>query len=236
MPGDTWNGHPIPPDANLDELRAMLRETPPQCWVAIRALGRSPDPVALELLRSELSSSDEFRRRAALEALVGSPLRPDARDDVRRLPNDPSPFVVRTAIEAAAWLRDEQAHPAVLAFLKDRDALTRHEAVRALDALWHEDDFARLLATMSKDPDDDIRKEAAWILRRHAPADSRVLIERWRSGSLPRERVWACELIAKSGDPNDRPVLETLLGDSDGHVRDAATRALAGLDKRTSGA
>src|SRR6266550_2630050 len=87
-----------------------------------------------------------------------------------------------------------------------------------------------------KDPDDETRKEAAWILRGHAPASSRVLIERWRSGGLPRERVWACELVAKSGDPNDQPILEALLGDSDGHVRDAARRALAGLDKRTSGA
>jgi HEAT repeat protein len=234
MSEPTWQGARIPRDAPVIELRALLQWGPPTCWIAFRALGESRDAAAIDLLISEAESPDEFRRRAAVEALGQSSLGGAAVAHVRRLLADPSPFVTRSAIEAAARLRDEQSHSAVLAFLKDRDALTRYEAVRALDALWREDDFENLLATMSKDPDDDTRKEAAWILRRHAPADSRVLIERWRSGPLPRERVWACELIAQSGGPNDRAILEALLRDSDGHVRDAARRALAGLDKRTS--
>ena len=236
MSEPTWQSEKTPRDAAVIKLRILLQQEPPTCWIAFRALGESRDAAAIDLLVAQAESPDEFRRRAAVEAIGQSPLGGTAVAEVRRLLADRSPFVVRSAIEAAARLRDEQSHPAVLAFLKDRDALTRHEAVRALDALWHEDDFEGLLATLSRDPDDDTRKEAAWILRRHAPADSRVLIERWRSGSLPRERVWACELIAKSGDPNDRPILEALLGDSDGHVRDAARRALTALDKRTSGA
>ena len=232
----TWQGAKIPRDAPVIELRALLEQDPPSCWIAFRALGESRDAAAIDLLMVEAESPDEFRRRAAVEAIGQSPLSETAVAEVRRLLADRSPFVVRSAIEAAARLRDAQSHGEVLAFLKDRDSLTRHEAVRALDALWREDDFEALVEVMSKDPDDDTRKEAAWILRRHAPADSRVLIEWWRSGALPRERVWACELIAQSREPNDRPILEALLGDGDGHVRDAARRALAGLDKRTSGA
>lgn len=229
MPGDTWNGHPIPLDASLDELRAMLRQTPPQCWVAIRALGRSPDPVALELLRSELSSSDEFRRRAALEALVESPLRPDARDDVRRLLNDPSPFVVRTAILVAPTFRDENLGAVVRTFLEHPDTPTRHAAIAALSGFWRDEDLETAIAIMTNDPDEDVRKEAAWVIRRHAPADSAALIERWRSSPLPRERVWACDLIAQSENTEYRTTLESLARDSDGHVRAAARKYLAAL-------
>src|SRR5207249_8156718 len=127
--GTIWNGHPIPRGASVGQLRAMLHKGPPDCWVAIKALGQSLDPAAIEVLRLELSSPDEFRRRAALEALTESPLQPDAREDVRRLLKDPSPFVVRSAILAAPTFQDDQLRSMVRTFLTHADAATRHAAV-----------------------------------------------------------------------------------------------------------
>jgi len=43
--------------------------------------------------------------------------------------------------------------------------------------------------------------------------------------SVPRHRVWACELLGKFGKKNDVPLLQPLLIDSNGHVRRAANRA-----------
>ena len=232
MPGSSWNGHLVPRDATVAELQAMLERDAPDCWVAFKALGQSRDPAAFKLLALETESPDEFRRRAALEALAESPLRLEAREQVRRLLNDPSPFVVRTALLAAAAFPEAELHDIVLQFLAHADPRTRETAVSALGYLWRGDDFEVVLNRMTEDVDADVRKEAAWVLAHRARSHSRTLIDRWRSSPLPRERVWACELIAESEGRQYRTILESLVRDSDGHVRDAARRTLATFDNQ----
>lgn len=216
---------------SVAELRDLLSQSPPTCWPAFRRLAEIGDPSALELLIAETKSPDEYRRRAAVEALGRSPLRAEAVGDVRRLLTDPSPYVVRSALEAAATLRDDASHDAVLRHLKDAESSTRYTALRALDALWRDQDSEVVVALASSDPDSDIRKEAGWLLRHHVPANPRPLVQRWLSSAIPRERVWAAELMRESVANYDRASLELLLRDTDEHVRDAAKRTLAAIEQ-----
>ncbi len=59
-----------------------------------------------------------------------------------------------------------------------------------------------------------------------------MLFEAWRVDPLARHRVWACELVEKFSDPAGAVALEALRADRDGHVRDAANRALRTLGDR----
>jgi len=216
---------------SVAELRDLLSQSPPTCWQAFRRLAEISDPPALELLITETKSPDEFRRRAAVEALGRSPRGAEAVGDVRRLLTDPSPYVVRSALEAAATLRDDPSHDAVLRHLKDAESSTRYTALRALDALWRDQDSEVVVALASSDPDSAIRKEAGWLLRHHVPANPRPVVQRWLSSAIPRERVWAAELMRESVANFDRASLELLLRDTDGHVRDAAKRTLAAFEQ-----
>jgi hypothetical protein len=231
--GDSSAGK-IPEGPEIGELRQLLREAPPTCWLAFRRLAEVNHPSALQILVAETKHPDEYRRRAAAEALGRSPLGADAVGDVRRLLTDSSPYVVRAALAAAATLRDDHSHEAVLRHLNDGEAATRHTALRALDALWRDEDSAAVLALASNDPDSDVRKEAGWLLRHHVPPDPRPLLKRWLSSEIPRERVWAAELMRISVAEYDRASLDFLLRDTDGHVREAAKRTLSAI-QRASG-
>jgi len=220
-----------PESLSAAELGDLLRKPPPACWLAFRKLAEIGDPSALRLLVAETKDPDEFRRRAAVEALGRSPLGAQALGDVRRLLSDPSPYVVRSALEAAAALRDDDSHDAIVRYLKDEDPSTRDTALRALDAVWRDGDSDVVLNLESHDADGDIRKEAGWILRRHLPANPRPLLQRWLWSEIPRERVWAAELMRETIEYYDRASLERLLRDTDGHVREAAKRTLAAIQQ-----
>ena len=110
---------------------------------------------------------------------------------------------------------------------------TRSASLQALDVLWRDDDLDAVLATMTDDPNDVVRRQAAWVLSHHAPVDSR-LIQRWRVSALSRDPVWVCDFLAQSSIPDRSAILETLLHDPDGHVRKAARRALTALDGTTT--
>jgi hypothetical protein len=216
---------------SLGELAALLRQPPPACWLAFRRLAQIGDSSALQLLVAETKDPDEFRRRAAVEALGRSPLGAQAVGDVRRLLSDTSPYVVRSALEAAAALRDDDSHDAILRYLNDDEPSTRSTALHALDAVWRDEDSDAVLALESHDADGDIRKEAGWLLRHHLPANPRPLLQRWLSSEIPRERVWAAELMRETVAYYDRSSLEKLLRDTDGHVREAAKRTLAAIQQ-----
>jgi hypothetical protein len=216
---------------SVGELGDLLRQPPPACWLAFRKLAEINDPSALRLLVAQTNNPDEFRRRAAVEALGKSPLGPQAVAEVRRLLTDTSPYVVRSALEVAAALRDDHSHDAIVRHLKDEDPSTRSTALQALDAVWRDEDSDVVLALESQDADGDIRKEASWLLRHHLPANPRPLLQRWLSSELPRERVWAAELMRETVAYYDRSSLEKLLRDTDGHVREAAKRTLAAIQQ-----
>ena len=220
MEGST-DGRPL----DVHALRELLKSDPPR-WTAYRDLASLADIAALQILVDECASRDPYRRRAAVEALGRSPLGRQAAAVVRRLIDDASPYVARSALAASAALRDDDAHEAVLRALTATEPATRIAALNATDALWREPDSAIVVAIASTDPDRNVRKEANWVLWNHVPVPAHPQIARWAASDVPRERIWAAELMERSPEHRDRSTIEKLLRDLDGHVRQAAQRAL----------
>ena len=222
----TSNGRPIDFTVPLETLIEMLRE-PPSCWIAFGLLGRRDDEASLKLLIGETQGTDEYRRRSAIEAIGSHVLGHVALEVVRELLRDPSQFVVRAAISAAQRLGDVGSHDGIVAALQSSEATTRTSALHALASLWQEQDFERVFDMAGQDAAKQVRREAGWTLRRQANAATwRRLAEHWIDSELPRERVWACELLVQFGSVDDRALVEGLQIDQDGHVRRAAREAI----------
>ena len=225
---EVLNGVPVPAHATVAQLAEMLRGKDVEKWAAMAALARKECDESLGLLRSAAQDRDWHVRRSAIEALGGHARGATAASVVSDALRDPHPPVVRTACDAAARLRLDVAHDAVLGVLRDPDAASRGAALRALEVLGRSSDFGDLWRAHTSDPSDEVRKSAAWVLHRYATADSwRALFDRWIADPLPRHRAWACELAMSFGDERLAPTILPLRSDSDGHVRAAAERALA---------
>jgi HEAT repeat protein len=235
MRPSTWNGHTIPRSAHVAELASMLQEAPPACWIAFRALSERDDAAAIALLVAETESRDPLRRRAAVEAIGDSPVGKMGVSQLRHMFSDASPIVVRSAAEAARKLRDAASHDPIVGLLRRGDASMRQEALRTLDELWRGGDLERVLVVARQDADDATRRQASFVLKNHAsPAEWRLLLDLWQRSVVPRERVWACELIRDFGVKEDGPLAEPFLIDSNGHVRRAAKSALEVVNARTT--
>jgi HEAT repeat protein len=231
---EIWNSTPVPYGADTNELIRLARGPIPDCWAAFVALAYSRDAAALVFLRECTESSDPHVRRIAVEAIGvhedGASLAPV----ILKLIQDSHPPVVRSACEAAGQKRLVQTHDAVAGLLDSPDAATRRVAVRTVRLLWVAADFARVLHTFTSDSDPDVRKEAAWTLRRTASASTwRQLFETWHADTLPRHRGWAAELAGAFGDTELLPRLRGLTSDVDGHVRHRAAQAARDIQERT---
>jgi HEAT repeat protein len=129
----------------------------------------------------------------------------------------------------AAAIGATSAHAAIVDLLRAAEAPTRRAAVCALAQLYEEGDFDALFGIARADPDESVRRAAAWMLRTVAvPSHWRPLFDAWVEDALPRHRVWACELVAAYGDEAALTRIEPLSRDGDGHVRKAARGALRG--------
>jgi len=213
-------------------LARMLEGDAPAPWLALVALGARNDPAALALIVQQCGSVDPQRRRAAVEAIGSSSIGTQAIEHVRRALEDPAPPVVDAAITAIGRLHDEASRPRLRALLKDKNPYYRGNALLALREMWTDADFEAVLEVARRDRDERNRKNAALLLRDH-PLEWRKLVEFWRESELPRERGWVCELITERGDETDRPLLERLRRDTDGHVRQLAEEALLALEQRS---
>jgi HEAT repeat protein len=181
----------------------------------------------MEILFRFARSPDWCFRRIAIEAIDSREIAPVTVCLIREALHDPSPFVVRTACEAVERWGLTEAYDDLLTLLNDREAATRQTAVRALSSVWRPEAFAPVLHMCRSDPAREVRREAAWTLRRAAePAAWRELFDMWKEDELPRLRFWACELACEFGSSSVKGELETLTRDRDGHVRKAARRAL----------
>lgn len=213
----------------LDALVADVDAGGGARWAAIAALGESPDPRAYELLASYAGSPDWTVRRAAIEAIGRRPDGSRAERLLRSRLADESPHVVRAACGAVGALGLTALRPELMPLLRTDEAATRAAALQGVAALWTPEDASQVMRMLREDPDLEVRRDAAWVLRRHAAPDAwPALVTRWRDDPLPRHRVWACELAAESGSPALRAAVTPLLDDPDGHVRAAARRAAAG--------
>jgi HEAT repeat protein len=234
-PTDLVNGVPVPLGRPLPELVQMLDDNGPKRWAAFEAVARTPGRDAFEALLARIKCADPLVRRAAIEALGGHELGPEAADGVRAALHDTSPYVVRTACEVLGSWRDGEAHPGIARLLGSSEPATRQSALRALSGIWQPSDFEQVLGIMLHDPDEEVRKQAGWTIR--ANVGNQVwekLFTLWASDPLVRNRKWACEIAAEFGDPGHLHALDQLSHDTDGHVRASATRAIRAVqDRRT---
>jgi hypothetical protein len=231
---DTWNGHPVPLSASLSELAEVLAEPPPKCWPAFVALGRRAEDASLAMLVAEANGRDPYRRRAAIEAIGNHAKGAAAAEIVRDRLFDADGPVVRAAIAAAQRISDTGSHDRIADLLRDADTETRIAALLALAVLWLPVDFEHILAIAQGDADERVRREAGFTLRRHAGVEEwHRLADLWIASDLPRERVWACELVEGFGAiADDMALAARLTADEDGHVRRAADRAVRVLGAR----
>jgi hypothetical protein len=224
---ETWNGVRVPYDAPIPILGEQLRSHGAEAWAAFIALGANPTPEALQLLVVATQSADPYYRRAAVEAIAGHKLGTTAAAVLCQCLHDASGVVVRAACEATAALNIGAAHAAVLRLIEAPAPATRIAALRALAVLWQPADFAPVFACAQHDASAEVHKEAAWTLYRNVDAAHwATLFAAWRSASVVRHRVWACEIAARFGGSAVLARLEELRTDPDGHVRQAAERVL----------
>jgi HEAT repeat protein len=147
--------------------------------------------------------------------------------------DDPSEYVVRTACEVVAQWELNEAHELVVALLANASKATRQTAIRALGTIWVDADFPLIFRIYTSASEIDVRREAAWVLRRRVTsAHWRTLFDAFYVDSLPQHRQWACELAEKFSGPDILPALSQLSLDVDGHVRNAASQAIRTLSSR----
>jgi HEAT repeat protein len=224
------HGVSIPYGASVTELKEMMHAPAPQRWAAFVALGHSAAIESLELLAERLLSKDSHVRRAALEAIGTHAEGRRCEQGVLRCFSDSSDEVIRQACRTAASLGLSSAHDDVLKLLDSPSGANRLVALGALSKLWHADDSERVIRILHKDDDANVRKEAAWALRKHATSDNcPALFAAWHGDAIPRHRAWACELAAEFRLSDVVDELARLTNDPDGHVRLAAQIALETL-------
>ena len=217
------NGVPIPYDATIADLQNLVKSPVPICWVVIRALSAKNEIEALETLVGLINSPDWRFRRSAAEAIGISPIGRDSSEDICRLLYDPNSYVKRAAIEAAAKLRLSCAHDKILSLIKAVDVNTKITALAALEDLWNPGDFYPIFDRYLYDTSDRVHKISAKTIHRNIDTEHwRETFSEWVKDSIPRHRIWACELLRNFGSKSDLAILPTLLQDNDGHVRQAA--------------
>lgn len=232
---DAWQGEPIPYDAPTAELRERVRVAGPPAWAAFRALAERDTDEALHALAEAARFDDPFLRRAAVGSIGLHPRGRALAATLTAALHDVDEYVVRTACAAASLLRLAESHDTVRGLLTHRMPTIRESALRTLGSLWTPDDFEPVLHVFRQDSSEEVRDEAAWVLRAHATEEHwRALFDAWSRDPLARRRLWACEVAGSFGDTGVLPELEQLRADKDGHVRKAAVRAMAAVNGRGS--
>ncbi len=229
---ESVNGASVPYGRPLAELSKLASGPPPARWPAFYAIGRIDTDAAFAILSTFADDRDADVRRTATEVLGRLTDRPEIDSLLCRALRDSAGAVVRTACDIAGERRRDAARPTLREVCCRTELHTRVAAVRALAQLGHPEDIDVAEALMMT-TDATARKEAAFACRSLASSESwRRLASVWLSDPVPRHRMWASELIEEFGGVGDRRALDHLCADADGHVREAARRAVMVLDKR----
>jgi HEAT repeat protein len=195
---------------------------------AVRELEFRNDSAALTALAEAANAGDQFLRRMAVEVIGRHSRGRELNGVVLKALQDTSGYVVRTACDVVARWNLPDAHNFVVALLMNTSASTRQSAIRALTILWVDADFRLIFDLYSKDSDIGVRREAAWVLRARASSENwRIIFDAFYADEPPRHRIWGCELAEAFQGIDVLPQLSRLSVDRDGHVRQAAARAVA---------
>jgi hypothetical protein len=181
-------------EGDLAELRSQLLVAGPRAWAAFRQLAEA----SLRVLCEQAQAPDWRYRRVAIEALASHALVSRARQVIVVALGDASPYVARTACEAVGRLAIPQARPGISALARDPDSATREAALRAWAAVWRPEDFEPVYQIYAQDKVEQVRREAAGLLRQHADAASwQRLFAAWSMAPFGRHRVWACDSASR---------------------------------------
>lgn len=192
-------------------------------WAALLALSAKPEPEAFDALLRVLRDEGWEMRRFALDAVLRHPRVAEARHDVIRLLFDQDDEVRQKACRVCAELRWPDAHEGITTLLRSENPDVRDTAANALNLLWREDDYSRLLQLYREDKHRAVRIAAAKTLRERVNHHQwRSLFTFWAHDREVRHRVWACELLGRFGGRAYLPRLEPLLEDRNPNVRVAA--------------
>jgi HEAT repeat protein len=227
---ESVNGLPVPYEVSLKDLAELASGPAPARWPAFYAIGRINTEAAIVILSDFARARDDHTRRTAIEVLGRVPNRPESDLILLSALRDSSGQVARTACDIVGARRWNDARPALRDLARGTDLETRVSAVRALAQLGHPEDVDVAEALMASS-DAKVRNEAAFAC--HALVSSaswRRLATEWLSDPVPRHRAWASELFGQFGSAEDRLVLDRLRADPDGHVREAARRAVTVLE------
>jgi hypothetical protein len=206
---------------------------PPNTHEVIRELASQDDAGALNALAEAAVVEDQFIRRTAMEGIGRHPPGREFRAIILSALRDPSEYVVRTACEVVAQWELNEAHELVVALLANASKATRQTAIRTLSAIWVDADFPLIFCIYTSALETDVRREAAWVLRRRVTSTHwRALFDAFYVDELPRHRQWACELAENFSGPDILVALSKLSSDVDGHVRKAASQAIRTLSSR----
>lgn len=221
-----------PPIGKLHAMPASAAQFP-TTHEAIRDLASREDATALSALADTAAAKDQFLRRTAIEVIGHHPQGRELRAIVLGALGDPSGYVVRTACDVVAQWKLSEAHDRVLSHLANVSAATRRSAIRALGSFWVDTDFPLIFHVYTNDPKEDVRREAAWVLRSQAcAANWRTIFDAFHVDELARHRKWACELAQIFSGPEILPLLSQLCLDVDGHVQKVASRAIRMVTSR----
>jgi hypothetical protein len=191
------DGVAVPYGRPASELQSLITGGAPERWAAVVALAESTDPTAPSCLADLSSSRDEHVRRFVVQWIGRIARRPELDHVVLGRLLDTSGPVVRTAAQVVWIFGMREARGRVIGLLKAASPATRGEALRTLEKIWHEDDFATVLALFREDSSRQVRRMGGWTLRAtRTAARAKDLFELWRSDPLARHRTWACEIVA----------------------------------------
>jgi HEAT repeat protein len=224
------NGTLILYDAPLKILLEQIKSRSSKTASAFIALSAHASEKSLAALVSAAKGKDADFRRVAVEAIALHALGITQAKLICDLFQDSDEIVVRAACRAAADLKLSESHNHILTLLNSKNPKTREVALEALDKLWLDSDFEQVFKIHTTDKNSNVRKQAAWTLRRNvARGNWKTLFEVWQKDEMSRHRVWACELAAQFGSASNLSALKKLSDDQDGHVRKAAKKTISVL-------
>jgi hypothetical protein len=160
------NGTPILYDAPLKVLLEHIKSRSAKTGPAFVALAAHSSEQSLAALVSMAKGKDADFRRAAVEAIACHSLGVTQAKLICDLFQDPDEIVVRAACRAAANLKLSESRGQILALLNSKNPKTREVALEALNNLWLDPDFEQVFKAHTTDRNSNVRKQAAWTLRK----------------------------------------------------------------------
>ncbi|ERJ12506.1 HEAT repeat domain-containing protein [Haloplasma contractile] len=222
---ESINGVKIPCDKSILELEKMLDMEMAYFNVACIALGYKGDEKSLKLLSEVLLDKDWCKRRLAIEALSYHKMAYSLKNELIKLLDDTSKYVVITTLRTIKVHCIKEAYNKVIELTKSLIEEVRKEAVECLCEVGSVDDFQLVIHIYSYDQSNQVKDVAAWFIRQRACENNwKQAVEILSKGKLARHREWALELIDIYWDESVIYIIRDLLNDKDGHVRKKANK------------